>query len=442
MSVNIKSINAIIPLIIMDCDILIIGAGVLGLSSAYHLKARNPNKKILVIDMYGGPGQGNSAKSEGAFRNIFTSETNYLLSDSTIDWISHMQSDMGYDLKLAHTGYMWLFSEHQYQKLREPLDIMMRRGLEIRKFKKENLKTMIPDLVTDFKGDEEAELMGLEPIVNGIFCPKCGSVDADSLVRAYESEFLKIGGEIQYSTSTNKLVIKPEEELGIPGEPFIWQSSRVKGAETNKGEINAGTTVLAVGSWAETLLNPVGLDSMMRPKKRQLFVFKDPKLKGLMELKGLNDFGALPLTVLPKSGVYLKAELTEGSIWLGCADNFGRKFGLEDDPQPEEDYYTNNIYHVLVKYLPCFEDLRPVNMWAGQYEINSLDMTPVVAPAPGMIYVGAASGSGIMKSDALGRIVASMYAGEDEAELYGGRRFRVADLGITTRRVEKETFVI
>jgi len=251
-----------------------------------------------------------------------------------------------------------------------------------------------------------------------------------------------MGGEVQYNTAVNRLILKPVEELGIPGEPFIWQDSRVAGAETSRGEIKADKTVVAVGAWGEKLLEPIGLDPFMRPKKRQLFVFKDEKLKGLFGLKGVNEYGVLPLTILPKSGVYLKAELTEGSIWLGCADNLGRKFELEDDPQPEEDYYTNNIYHVLVKYLPCFRNLRPVNMWAGLYAINSLDMTPVVAPAPGMIYVGAASGSGIMKSDALGRIVAALYAGEEEAELYGGRRFRVSDLGVVKRHIEPETFII
>jgi hypothetical protein len=59
-----------------------------------------------------------------------------------------------------------------------------------------------------------------------------------------------------------------------------------------------------------------------------------------------------------------------------------------------------------------------------------------------MIYVGGASGSGIMKCDALGRIVAALNAGEAEVELYGGRRFKVADLDITTRNVEKEILFI
>jgi glycine/D-amino acid oxidase-like deaminating enzyme len=97
---------------------------------------------------------------------------------------------------------------------------------------------------------------------------------------------------------------------------------------------------------------------------------------------------------------------------------------------------------VLVKYFPCFEDVRPMNMWAGQYAINSFDGLPVITAEEGMIYVGAASGSGIMKCDALGRIAAALYAGEEEAELYGGRRFMVADLGVRNRNVERESLII
>jgi FAD-dependent oxidoreductase domain-containing protein 1 len=426
----------------MDSDILVVGGGILGFSSAYHLKSENPDKKIIVIDKNSGPAQGNTAKSEGAFRNVFASATNYLLADSTIDWFQHFQSNLGYNLKLSYLGYLWLFSDTQHNRLKNTLNKMKRNHIELRKLGVDALKKAIPDLVFKFSNDEDAELMGIEPIDIGFFAPKCGSVDADSVCRAYETEFLKLGGEVRYNTEATRLIIQPKNELGIPGEPFIWQEKVVTGADTNKGSIKANTTIIAVGTWAEGLLNPIGLEPLMRPKKRQLFVFKDPKLKGLMQVKGLNRDGVLPLTILPTSGVYLKGEATEGSIWLGCADNIGRKFGLEEDPQPEEEYYSNNIYHVLVKYLPCFKDLRAMNMWAGQYAVNSTDMTPVVEHYPGMIYVGAASGSGIMKSDSLGRIVSAVYSGEKEAELYGGKKFQVSDLAIETRNVEKETFII
>jgi hypothetical protein len=42
----------------------------------------------------------------------------------------------------------------------------------------------------------------------------------------------------------------------------------------------------------------------------------------------------------------------------------------------------------------------------------------------------------------LGRVVAAVYAGEEEAELYGGRRVRASDLGLEKRSVSRETFKV
>ncbi|MBN2333995.1 FAD-binding oxidoreductase [Candidatus Bathyarchaeota archaeon] len=425
----------------MECDILVIGAGVLGLSSAYHMKKRDPSKRIVVIDKFGGPGQGNSAKSEGGFRNIFTSSTNYLLADSSIDAFKQLE-EMGHDLKLEFMGYLWLFSQRQYDNVKPAIDAILKRGDSVRVLSLDELKETVPCLVPEFGDDEEAELLGVEDVAVGVFGEKCGGLDADALVRAYEEEFLKLGGEVMYNAEAERLILKPVEELGLPGEPFVWQDTAIVGAETSKGEILAGKTVVAAGAWAHQLLDPVGLDSFQRPKKRQIFAFKDPKLEPFFKVKGLNDDGVMPLTILPKANILFRPELSEGSIWLACADELGRGFGLEEDPQPEEDYYTNNIYHVLVKYFPCFEDVRPMNMWAGQYAVNSLDETPVLYEAPGLCYIGAGSGSGIMKADSLGRVLDALVAGEAEAELHGGRRFRVSDLGVKHRHVEHEEFVI
>jgi FAD-dependent oxidoreductase domain-containing protein 1 len=426
----------------MECDILVVGAGVMGLSTAYYLKKQDPSKDIVVIDKYAGPGQGNSAKSEGGFRNMFTSNTNYLLADTSIDFFFHMEEEMGYDLKMELIGYMWLFSEDQYAEIHEAIEEMKNRGIELTVYNRSQIEEMMPSLMTDFGDDEESELLGLKNVDYGIYGKKCGSLDADALVRAYEVEFIKLGGKVQYNTEAKKLIVSPEMELGIPGEPFVWQKKVITGVETNKGEIKAGTTAVACGVWASKLLDPVGLDCYMRPKKRQLFAFKDPKLEPIMKTTGLNKERVLPLTILPVAGILLKSELTEGSIWLGCADWIPRKFELEEDPQAEEDYYTNNIYHALVMYFPEFEDVRPMNSWAGQYAINSFDESPVIYKEEGMLYIGAGSGSGIMKGDALGRIASALYYGEEEVELYGGRKFKVSDLGVHHRKIEPEKFVI
>ena len=425
----------------MDCDILVIGAGVLGLSSAYHLKERNPGKRVVLIDMFRGPGQGNSGKSNACFRNVFASETNFILSDSTIDWFSHLEEE-GHDLKLSWIRYLWLYSEAQFGKLNDAFHSMNRRGVEFKILDGGELKERIPDLATEAIEGRGSSIESLEPAEIGVLGVKCGCLDADLLCRAYESKFLKLGGEVHYSTRASGLMLRAEHPLGISGEPFVWQKAYIDGAKTSRGAIRAQTTVVAAGAWSEGLLAPIGIDPVMRVKKRQLFIFKDQRLAGFCNVKGLNDLGILPMTILPVAGVHFKTEPHEGSCWLGCADNIGRAFVFEDDPQPEEEYYLNNVYHILREYFPCFTDVRPVNMWAGLYEINSFDEIPVVAPYPGMIYVGASSGSGLMKCDALGRIVAAVSIGEREAELFGGKQFRSSNLGVHHRSVEKETFIL
>jgi glycine/D-amino acid oxidase-like deaminating enzyme len=394
----------------MNCDVLVVGAGILGLSTAYHLKLANPGKHVVVVDRLGSPAQGNSAKSEGGFRNIFTSETNFLLADSTIDWMLHLERELGYHVGVSMIGYLFLLSEEQYSGQREAWDRIAGWGVEMRVLDREELEECIPGLVTRFGEDEESELLGLRDVDYGVLGIKCGAVDADALTRAYEELFLGLGGEVRYGTEVTGLILKP--------------------------------TVVAAGVWSSSLMDPIGVHSHMRPKKRQILAFKDRRLEPLFHVEGLNEYGTIPLTVLPKSNVLFRPELSEESIWMACADDLGREFRLEDDPQAEEGYYTDDVYHVLSKYFPCFGDVRPMNSWAGQYAINGFDELPVVKSVPGMIYVGAASGSGIMKCDAIARIAAALYAGEEEAELFGGRRFRVSDLGIHHRRAERETLVI
>ncbi len=425
----------------MNRDILVIGAGVLGLSSALHIKRLNTDKSVAVIDRLPGPGQGNTAKAAGIYLNLHTTRVNYLLGDSTIDWLYHLQGDLGYQIGLHQYGYLYLLDEGRYEKLKRAIPRAKGLGVEVKTYEAEELRPLIPDLTMEF-GDEEAEQMGLKPIAGGVLGVKCGNVDPDALAQSLEAEFTKLGGEVFYGTEAQELVVKPKRELGLPGEPFVWQDLTVAGAETSRGPIEAETTVIATGVWAERLLAPLGFDPLMRPKSRVIYVFNDPRLKRLRQTPGFSEAGSLPFTQIPGISVYLKADPSEGTLWLGCADDLGRRYGLEDDPQPERGLYEDDMYHALVRYLPCFEGVRPVNSWAGQRAVNMLDRTPVVAPGPGMIYVGSASGYGITKSDALGRAVAAVYMGEEEAELYGGRRLRVGDIGIESRNVGKETYKV
>lgn len=231
-------------------------------------------------------------------------------------------------------------------------------------------------------------------------------------------------------------------EHGLPGEPYIWQEKTFRGAESNRGLIKADTIVVATGARNPALLDPLGIDCLMKAKKRQIFQVKGSALDRLMNTKGFNEKNTLQFTILPKGGVYLRPVRGEKSFWAAAADDLGGAFAFEEEPMAEESYFTYNVYPILTEHFPCFANLRPTNSWAGFYDINSVDSTPVIDRIHNCILAVGMKGSGIMKADAVGRMASAILKGSGEATLYGDRRISTTRLGLTNRSVGKEEFVI
>jgi glycine/D-amino acid oxidase-like deaminating enzyme len=426
-----------------DWDAVIVGAGILGLSTAYHIKGKHPTARILVVDKLNAAGQASTAKSASAFRCLFSSHTNYVLADSSVEFYRHLQENLNVDLKLQWTGYLWLLNEKDCSEVLPILKKLAEKNFEYKEYEAEELAQKL-SMHINLAEDEEALMMKLGNVNKGIFIPKAGIVDADCLVKFYEEEFLRMGGEIQYSVKVENVVVEPNEPLDIPNEPYFWQEARIAGLKTNKGFVKAKKTILAAGAWASQLLDTVGIECFIKPKKRQLFNIsaKDAALKQLLFTKGFNSVGCLPFTILPNPRILIRPFPNESVFWLGYADDFPRAFTIEDEPQPEKNFYQYGIYQILVKYFPQFRNCRPTSAFAGLYEINTLDSQPVIFEKNDLLVVGGASGSGIMKADAIGRVAAALYSGEEYATLYGDRKFKVSDLGLEKRRVEPEKLVI
>jgi glycine/D-amino acid oxidase-like deaminating enzyme len=434
-------------------DIAIVGAGIMGVASAFHLKRNSPDKQILLFDRSGAPGQGNTGRSNAMFRNTFSSADNQVLSNSTIDFYLHLQDELNVDLGLQQIGYLWLMSDEQLSASEKFLKGMERNGIEIRTLSKEELERRMPGMVGDFNSNEEARLMALPSIQGGVFGPRCGRLDPDKLVRYYVREFLRMGGRLAFNTSAEKLLVGPSERLGIDGEPFVWQDSRIEGIQASGAlneAISSDTVVLACGAWGNELLEPAGIDGHVSAKKRQLFSVSARGAKGLEDLlrtKGFNPLGLLPLVILPKAGVHFKPVSEEDDFWIACEDEVNRPFIHLPDRDlakyaAEREYYERSVNPILSAYFPGFRNARVKAMWAGLYSYNTLDNLPFVFRQNNLIVVGGDSGSGIMKGDSLGRIVDAVYRDEEEASLYGDVQYRTSKIGFERRSVEREEWVI
>jgi FAD-dependent oxidoreductase domain-containing protein 1 len=433
-------------------DIIVVGAGIMGVASAYHLQRNNPGKRILVVDRYGAAGQGNTGRSNAMFRNTFSSSDNQVLANSSIDFYLHVQEELKADIGLQKIGYLWLMDETQLSASEPFLRKMEKNSVEVVRYGREALETMLPGMVTKFDSDEQAKLMGLPPVEEGVFGRKCGRLDPDKLVRYYAREFIAAGGKFSFNTDVHELLIGPSKRLGIEGEPLVWQDFRVEGIASSgapDGMIHADSVVLAGGAWQNELLELIGIDGHVKSKKRQLFSIHagGAGLERLLHSKGFNPLGLLPLVILPKAGVHFKPVDDENCFWIGCEDEIGRQF--IDVPEhdlgrysAEGEYYERSVYPILTSYFPDFRSSVIKAMWAGLYAYNTLDNLPFVFRKQNLIVVGGDSGSGIMKGDSLGRIVNSLYRDEEEAELYGGTSYRTSKLGFEKRDVEREEWIL
>ena len=426
-----------------EYDVVTVGAGIIGLATAYHLKAQNPDLRILIVDKRAAAGQGSTAKSAAAFRCLFASRTNFALADSSAEFYQHVQNDLHVDLKLRWAGYLWFFDEDGYRRMLPVLKELNAKGFQYKEYDEAELARKL-DMRTNFADDEEAKMMGLGNVHKGILIPKAGLIDVDSLVKFYESEFLKLGGKIQYNTDVKEVVVEPSQPLGMPGEPYFWQNATITGVKTSRDLIKAEKTIIAAGAWSSQLLDPIGIECFIKAKKRQVFSIKarTEGLKKLLFSKEFTNAGCLPFTILPKPSAYIRPAPEEDALWLAYADEFPRAFKIEEEPEPEENYYRYGLYQVMVKYFPQFTDCQPFSAFAGLYEINSIDGQPIIFEENGMMVVGGASGSGILKADSIGRIAAALYKDEEYALLYGDRKFRVSDLSLKKRSVEPERLVI
>jgi len=422
-------------------DVVVIGAGIIGLSSAYRIKQTHPELSVLIIDRAPAAGQGDTAKSNAALRDTFTSTVNRTIARSSIEFYKHVQSEIGFNLNLDLVGYLWLLSKNQVRDYEEVEAEMREQGTRLRTVETNELGDLIPDLVVQ-PSSQQSKLMGLENVEKGLFGIDCGIVAPELIVKFYANELTKLGAEFQFGTKAKRIRLGAKKSLGLPGEPFIWQEKVFKEIDTNFGPIRANVFVFSAGTRNPQLLDPVGIDCIVKPRKNQLFQLRAPPLQRLLKTKGFNEQSIIPFTILPKGHVYLRPAPRESSLWIAATVGLGQPFRLEEEPVADESFYTQNIYPVLNEYFPCFTNLRPVNMWAGFYDVNSLDSTPIIARIGNCIITAGLSGSGIMKADSVGRIAAALFDDKEEATLFGNRSISTTKLGLVDRAVEKEKFVI
>ena len=418
-------------------DVAVIGAGIVGLTSAYYIKKNNPDVNIVVIDKAPTYAQGNTARSAAGFRDMFSSELNFNLSNSTIGFYRHVQEELGHDVGMKFVGYLFLTSDDD-PRLKVLQKVSQRS--KVRTLDAEALSHY--DFLRTKIDVETKALMNLKDIDLGVLGENCGTIEPELIADFYYNSAVRLGVKFLFNTTVREYRLDPVDPLDYPGEPFLWQKKHLKKLETNHGDIEADIFISCTDVWTTSLLDPTGIDSHIRPKKRQVFQISGPSVENILFGWDQNKEGVLPFTILPSFGVYLRPAPKAKSLWVGTADDYNRDYSFNEEPDAEREYYDNSLAQVIQAYFPTMSYPKVTGMWAGYYAYNTIDGTPYIFKDLNIIVASGTSGSGILKGDSIGRIVEAVYSGKEFAELYNGKKIKSSALGIENREVEREEFII
>jgi len=178
------------------------------------------------------------------------------------------------------------------------------------------------------------ELRKLEPAVTesastAIFLPQEHQIENRRLMDGLEIAIRNAGVEILEDT----------EVVSITS-----QADRVTGIETTKGRIDAGTVIVAAGSWSSTLLQPIGLDIKVVPAKGQMIAIRGE---------------ICPITrVLHSHSAYVVPR-RDGRILIGATvEHTGFKKAVTVGA-------VNSLLNAALELVPALADSEVVETWCG-----------------------------------------------------------------------------
>jgi sarcosine oxidase subunit beta len=352
-------------------SVVIIGAGVIGASVAYHL-ARRGWREILVLDRSLGPGQGSTGKATGGFRAQYATPINVRLSLLSREKLRCFSEETGGDAGYVPAGYLWLASTaRELELLRAAQRVQHQEGL-----------TEAVEVGTD-EVRRINPAVALDEVIGGAFCPTDGFINPVGIVEGYLA-------------AARGLQVKLEWQVEVTGLR-LEKDTRIAAVETSRGPISAGAVVNAAGPWAAQVARWTGLDLPVVPLRRQVAVTAPTEL--LPE--------TMPMTIFTTDGFHLRAR--DGRILLlwPTPGVPGRPFDTAVDDEWIEAVVAKAYRRVPVVGRASIDRYA---CWAGLYEVSP-DNHAILGAAPdcpNLFLANGCSGHGVMHAPALGQLLAEV----------------------------------
>src|SRR5580658_1461955 len=361
-----------------EAAVVVIGAGIMGLSVAYHLAERGVTS-VTVVDK-GYLCGGASGRNGGGVRAQWSSEANVQLMLESMRMCREFAAKMKINVWLRQGGYLFLARTPALRRtLEASVALQNDCGLPTRMLTPGEARAIVPEL--DTSGVDAAS-----------YNPDDGVVFPWPFVWGYAQAARARGVEVAtwhevvgFDTAGGRIEGVRVRRSGPPG--------------TAPGEtrtIRTSKVVNAAGAWSPEVARMLGVLLPNRPHRHE--ICSTEPLKPWIR----------PLVADLSDGLYF-SQSTRGEI-VGGVGNEYVPAGLD---QGSSHAFLGKYARSLVRACPVLARVKVLRQWAGCYDLTP-DANPICGPVDGVEHFYQASGfmgHGFMMAPAFGKLLADLVAG-------------------------------
>lgn len=366
-------------------DVIIVGAGLLGCSVAYHL-SRQSNIKVALIER-GMVGMQTSSLAASLVTRGRPTRSLCELTMATFNAIDDLEKSLGSSLDFNHVGSMHVAqSEESAKSLMQQVDMLKEFGDH-------------PIELTCDQAKEKSPWLNIDHADYIVFNPLDGFIDPYRLACAY-LQGAKLQGQVDIFQSTEVTQL-------------LMDGAQVIGVDTDKGVFNTEQVVLAAGPWVNQLLKPIGSRAAMAPVRSHYWI------TGVDTIYPVKS----PVVIMPEAKAYARPEV--GSLIFGIRDQDSKWAHPESLPKTLHGFSFDDDFEgweALEQSISPFLELCPSleNVEIKHYISGPSGYTPdgkqLIGLAPNLEGVYLASGCcglGVAISGGVGSVLASLVLGEN-----------------------------
>jgi heterotetrameric sarcosine oxidase beta subunit len=367
-----------------SAEVVIVGAGIMGLSIAYNLARHHGVRDVTILDRSYVCG-GASGRNGGGVRAQWSNEATVRLMQESIRICRDFAREMKINVWFRQGGYLFLVrTEERRRVLEASVKVQNECGLMTRMLSPREAREIVPEL------DESG-------ILAASFNPDDGVVFPWPFLWGYAEGAKKLGVEVATFTD-------------VVG--FETSGRRIDAVITSHGKVRTHKVVNAAGAWSPEIARMLGVELPNRPHRHE--ICSSEPLKPWLS----------PLVADLTNGLYF-SQSTRGEI-VG---------GISSDEVPEGiDQRSSHRFlalyaRALTSTCPVLGSVKVLRQWAGCYDITP-DQNPIVGQVDEVddfFQVSGFMGHGFMMAPVIGKLMAQYIAERTDLPMFDRwnlRRFK------------------